>query len=779
MMKNVYRLCIYLVCISLLISLISAADFVPQGNIDLKNIYGIKNGTYVNATIVKGTYIFGNGSGITGLTETDPYWTGNISSYFTSVQTINYINSNISSANNSVVNWVDLLFPQISELVGLLGNWSADKNNYYTKSEVTTNISTANTSMKNYVDSQDTIFNNSLKNYLDSQDLFFNSSLKNYTDALDTATNTSMKNYVDNNFYLDSNPDGFINWSKAANGTLLTTALFNSNYTTNDPIYRSFVGNYSAFLNKINWTQATNGTLMLASNWNATNTSYYLITNPYGFYNSTNPSPETLWNANYSTFLIIAGWNNTGLIRNWNSTGLIKDWNSTGYIKNWNTDITSANTSLKNWIDAQSFLTSYTETDPKWTANYSTFLTHITWAQATNGTLMSQATFNSNYSTNDGPYRNTTNDSYYLKTNPFGFYNSTTLPPAGAESDPLWTGNQSSYFNKTDILGFDYYNSTDFNIANYPTLSTILGFGYYNGTSFSIGDYYTKTQINGFSYFNSTNFPFTHLSNFTDNLGARGYTHLSNFTDNLGNRGYTNLLNFTNGPGFYNVTTAPIYLNDTFRGSNYSTFLTHITWANAVNGTLMTQSTFNSNYSTNDPVYRSFANNYSDYLTTKNYALNDSRWTLNYSTFLTHIDWTKATNGTLALASNVPTNNNQLTNGNNYWNSTFATFNKTYADTLYMLTGNYSTFLTHISWANAVNGTLMSQATFNTNYTTNDAAYRSITNTSYLEKIGGTMTGNLNVSAANISVSQNNKICLEQTCAKYISYNGTAVVIQG
>jgi len=32
-------------------------------------------------------------------------------------------------------------------------------------------------------------------------------------------------------------------------------------------------------------------------------------------------------------------------------------------------------------------------------------------------------------------------------------------------------------------------------------------------------------------------------------------THLSNFTDNLGNRGYTNLLNFTNGPNFLNATT--------------------------------------------------------------------------------------------------------------------------------------------------------------------------------------------------------------------------------
>jgi hypothetical protein len=45
--------------------------------------------------------------------------------------------------------------------------------------------------------------------------------------------------------------------------------------------------------------------------------------------------------------------------------------------------------------------------------------------------------------------------------------------------------------------------------------------------------------------------------------------------------------------GFYNVTNAPIYLNDTFRGTNYTTFLTHMTWANAINGTLMLQSNWN------------------------------------------------------------------------------------------------------------------------------------------------------------------------------------------
>ncbi len=59
---------------------------------------------------------------------------------------------------------------------------------------------------------------------------------------------------------------------------------------------------------------------------------------------------------------------------------------------------------------------------------------------------------------------------------------------------------------------------------------------------------------------------------------------------------------------FYNVTTAPIYTNDTFAG-NYSDFLDKITWGEATNGTLLTEETFtqtefNTNYTANDAAYR-------------------------------------------------------------------------------------------------------------------------------------------------------------------------------
>ena len=91
---------------------------------------------------------------------------------------------------------------------------------------------------------------------------------------------------------------------------------------------------------------------LLISNWNSTNESYYLITNPFGFYNSTNPQVEL---------------------------------------------------------------------DPKWSANYSTFLTHIDWSKITNGTIWSWAMNGTLFKTSQW---NATNTSYYLDSNPDGYISS-------------------------------------------------------------------------------------------------------------------------------------------------------------------------------------------------------------------------------------------------------------------------------------------------------------------------------------------------------------------
>ena len=191
------------------------------------------------------------------------------------------------------------------------------------------------------------------------------------------------------------------------------------------------------------------------------------------------------------------------------------------------------------------------------------------------------------------------------------------IPSVTEETDPIWTANQSSYFNTTDILGFSYYN----------------------------------------------------------------------------------------------LTNSPIYLNDTFRGTNYTTFLTHITWANATNGTLMKQADWNTNYTANNDKWSSF--------------------TANYSVFLTHTTWANILNGTMLSQ---------------------ATYNTNY-------TNFYPQITSKINWTQAVNGTLMSQATYNTNYST-------------LAKLGAINTWTANQTLGNNYITNG-------TGGAYIRHNGTGWVIKG
>jgi hypothetical protein len=113
---------------------------------------------------------------------------------------------------------------------------------------------------------------------------------------------------------------------------------------------------------------------LLAVNWNATNSSYY-VDNSHSYYNSTNIPNFLLannWNATNISYYVdnIHSYYNSTTIPNFL---LVSDWNATN--------------------------TSY-----------------IRWIEAINGTLMPYSAWNS------------TNTSYYLQTNPFSFYNSTTIP---------------------------------------------------------------------------------------------------------------------------------------------------------------------------------------------------------------------------------------------------------------------------------------------------------------------------------------------------------------
>ena len=254
-----------------------------------------------------------------------------------------------------------------------------------------------------------------------------------------------------------------------------------SSFSEVDPYWSSNSSLYnSSWSSTYNSTYNSYNSTGLIQNWNSTgyirnwSTSSYVETDPY-------------WSGNFS--LYNSSWSSTynSTYDGYNSTGLIKDWNATGYIKNWSTS-------------------SYVETDPYWSGNSSLY--NSSWS----------STYNSTYNAyNSTGLIQDWNSTGYIKNWSTSSY---------TETDPYWSGNFSLYnsswsstynstynawaYNQTipainRILGFNYYNSTDFDFNNYLNLSTLLSFNYYNSTDFSIMDYYLNS--NPFGFYNSTTLP--------------------------------------------------------------------------------------------------------------------------------------------------------------------------------------------------------------------------------------------------------------------------------
>ncbi|MBM3228558.1 hypothetical protein FJZ20_01580, partial [Candidatus Pacearchaeota archaeon] len=176
-------------------------------------------------------------------------------------------------------------------------------------------------------------------------------------------------------------------------------------------------------------------------------------------------------------------------------------------------------------------------------------------------------------------------------TNDLNWLNETTL--AAAETDPYWTGNQSNYFNTTQILAFGYYNATDFVITDYFTKTEILGFGYYNETDFNITDYFTKTEVLAFNYYNASDF---NISDYVDRLELLGYNYYNatdfNITDYFTKSevlgfGYYNLTDFNISDYFTGaqILGFDYYNNTNFPYTHLSNFTDDILWTSEFNAT--------------------------------------------------------------------------------------------------------------------------------------------------------------------------------------------------
>jgi len=447
-------------------SLTNYANFLNTSN----NNYILANNQSVN------NYILWVNS-TNGGAETDPFWSANYSTFLTNNQSLtNYANFLNTSNNNYIVEYGGLLNTSNNNYI-LANNQSV--NNYITQNNNsvlnyilyvnstnsgvsysdlwinstfynTTQVNAINTSMKNYVDSQDILFNTSNNNYLTQN----NNSVNNYIVSYVGIQNASLNNYIT---YNNQSVNNYIN-AAISSGTANNSNLLDGYDSTffmplNTSVYGQFdfnggwIGNGLSIINgniyaqegyfyKINSLTVTN----LAVNGS-------LIPAP-GFDNQFDIGNSTLrWNEGYFGGTVTADYfsgNGSQL------TGI-----SGSQINN-----------NLNWLNSTTLPSS--ETDPFWSANYSTFLTN-------NISLTNYANFlntsNNNYIIEYGGLLNTSNNNWITQNNNsvnnyILWVNSTS---GGAETDPFWTANYSTFLlNNVSITN---------TFGNYRTLSNLSFLG--------------------------------------------------------------------------------------------------------------------------------------------------------------------------------------------------------------------------------------------------------------------------------------------------------------
>jgi hypothetical protein len=556
------------------------------------------------------------------------------------------------------------------------------------------------------------------------------------------------------------------------NNQSITNAI-NAIVSEGEPLW---IANYSDFLTKINWAQVMNGTLMTGENFTLQNQSLINYINSVGV-------GEPNWNANYTAFN--------------------ESWSYT-YNETTNTTLTNA---INNIVS---------EGEPLWNSNYSEFLTHITWNDVMNGTLMT----GQNFTLQNESMKN------YIDSRGSGTGNGTITGAGITGYVPMWNGtnslnNSGIYQNGTNIgIGITdldsllniYGSGATVHVISSDTNSATLKLttSLYNGT-FDINQYGTinieapnaiqlfATGVDGsvgiiggkplviyntpstkggiikaddnYLYIqgNSLNSGLAFAGNLTTNMVIQsggnvgiGTTNplatlhvngsaIINGTLNMDSNKIINLSNGTSPTDA--VTLAQLQAVNASAASageplwiaNYSEFLTHITWNDVMNGTLMTGENFT--------LQNESIRNYINWINSSMAYIGEANWNANYSQFLLNnqsitnainsivsegeplwignatafnASWlntyNETTNTTLTNAINA--NNASITNSivaNNASITNLITTNNASVTNAInnivsegepLWNANYSEFLTHITWNDVMNGTLMTGENF-------------------------------------------------------------------
>src|SRR3989338_6982435 len=567
--------------------------------------------------------------------------------------------------------------------------------------------------------------------------------------------------------WANANNGTLLNYSSALNGTLATwanvgngTVAFWSNVVN---------GTMASWANVVNGTmlsyaQALNNTLMQQANWNATNTSYYLATNPSGFFNTTGNAFTTfnITNGNFTinnqttyNLFVVNGTNGRigiGTNTSQNALNVIGDINATGTVYGNGSGLTNVNASTLDGYDSGFFMPLNTSVVGDFDFNggwqnggfsisggnifaQTGYFYNISSLQVTN--LNVNGSMNS-YLDNQFDLGNATNrwrnivlgsnltvDTNILfvdsNSDKVGIITTTPQNTLNVVGDANATGTMYAQRTKNLSIGYDYATngsliSSEANWnANYSNFTTIYGYAINDSLwTLNYSDYLTKptwaqvtngtsvARVDAANSFGAFNQTFNTSNLVIWALLNRTGIQTTSPQNTLNIVGDVNATTTIWSQSVNNLSTAFYYATNGSSEVNWNANASNFT---TVYGYALGWANNASNFTT---VYGNQLGNASNMTTIYVYALNASLWTLNYSTYLTKPTWAQVVNGTaITMTTGAYALNDSL------WTLNYTDYLaiRTYATNASLWTFNYSTYLTKPTWAQVVNGTAITMTT--------------------------------------------------------------------
>jgi len=576
MNKNTWGMSI-LVVILMFAFIVSAVDFIPQGDINLKDVYIIKNwnisscgeGELVAGIFSNGSWnctATGAGSGdITGVLTPGDYLIGGCESGTCSIYqnetqlnaTINDLNSGTNYSAGSNLSLIGTIFSVnmtavesfFDSVYQSIGNYLTTATNYTHLSNFTDDIGATTNHTSIVYDLWNTLWNK----------VYIYTHLSNFTDDIGTYNETYDANILNKTFNQSLTDDLYAGIEWDYNQTELTT--YNATYD----LWAYNQTEIDAYSHLSNFTDdidaTTNHTSIIYDLWNTVWSKVYVYTHLSNFTDDIgtyNESYESTYNSTYdqwaynqteidvyshlSNFTDDIGTYNQTYESTYNATYDAKVTNET-----FNQSLTDDLYAGIEWDYNQTELTTYNETYDFWAYNQTEIdiYSHLSNFTDDIGTYNEsyESTYNSTY--DSWAYNQTEIDVYSHLSNFTDDIDATTNHTSIIYE--LWNAIWSKVYIYTHLSNFTDDIGT-YNESYESTYNETYDLWAYNQTELTT---YNETY-DSWSYNQTEIDIYSHLSNFTDDIDAttnhtsivyelwntlwdKVYTHLSNFTNDIGN----------------------------------------------------------------------------------------------------------------------------------------------------------------------------------------------------------------------------------------------------